>query len=210
MLVERGIIDDQHAVAGVEQRSDVVPKRPRIAGSSRVTSRVKASWAGACGRTTALRPKGRPKTWLAYADTLTALVAAIRADGLVVSQQLTGAIHRPTFLEFLTTVLGPTLQRGDVVVMDNLSVHKGPAVRDALAAFGATVLFLPAYSPDFNPIERMFSKVKAKLRALAAHMVETPTAAVETALATVTPSDCIGWFTACGDTIPPVQLRITH
>ena len=98
------------------------------------------------------------------------------------------------YLAFLTTVLGPTLQPGDVVVMDNLSVHKGPAVREALAAFGATVLFLPAYSPDFNPIERMFSKVKAKLRALAARTVETLTAAVEIALATITPSDFVGWF----------------
>ena len=95
-------------------------------------------------------------------------------------------------------MLAPQLRPGDVVVMDNLAPHRSPAVRGAIEAAGAELRYLPPYSPDFNPIENLWSKVKGKLRSLAARSVETLHEAMGVALATVTPGDCVGFFRHCG------------
>jgi transposase len=95
-------------------------------------------------------------------------------------------------------VLAPQLHPGDVVVMDNLSPHKASGVREAIEAAGATLRYLPPYSPDFNPIEPVWSKVKGVLRSLAARSVDALHDAIGTALTTITPTDCVGFFRHCG------------
>lgn len=94
----------------------------------------------------------------------TTFVAALRVDGLTAPLVMDGPINGEVFLEYVSSHLVPTLGRGDIVVMDNLSSHKVEGVREAIEAAGATVAYLPPYSPDFNPIEQGFSKLKAHLR----------------------------------------------
>ena len=96
------------------------------------------------------------------------------------------------------TTLRRRIEDGDVVVLDNLQPHKASGVREAIEAMGATLLYLPPYSPDFNPIENMWSKVKAHLRAAAARTYETLQEAITTALQAVTVDDCRGFFRHCG------------
>jgi transposase len=95
-------------------------------------------------------------------------------------------------------VLVPDLRPGDVVIMDNLSSHKGPRVRALIEAAGATLLFLPPYSPDFNPIENAFAKLKALLRKAAERTVEGLWAAIRRIADTFTPAECANCFSACG------------
>jgi transposase len=95
-------------------------------------------------------------------------------------------------------VLCPTLRGGDVVIMDNLSPHKNDRTLALIEQLGATVCFLPAYSPDLNPIEKMWSKVKQFLRSAEARTWEALLAAIAAALATVTPQDAANWFAHCG------------
>jgi transposase len=95
------------------------------------------------------------------------VVAALRLDGLTAPAVFNGPIDNPTFLAYVEQVLVPALRAGDVVVLDNLAVHKQPAVRAAIEAVGAQLRFLPPYSPDFNPIELAFAKLKAFIRGAA-------------------------------------------
>src|SRR5688500_217987 len=101
----------------------------------------------------------------------TTFVAGLRLSGLVAPMVLDGPINREAFQAYVDQVLVPELSPGDVVVMDNLSSHKRPAVRRAIEAAGATLLYLPPYSPDFNPIENAFAKLKALLRKAAERTV---------------------------------------
>ena len=126
------------------------------------------------------------------------VIGAVRTGGPFAAATLVGATDSDVFRSYVREVLAPELRRGDVVVMDNLSPHKAPGVREAVEAAGATVRYLPPYSPDFNPIENVWSKVKGVLRSLAARSVEALHDAVGTALATVTPADCAGFFRHCG------------
>lgn len=109
-----------------------------------------------------------------------------------------GATDAEVFVQYTRQVLTPHLRPGDIVVMDNLSPHKVPAVKAAIESCGATVWFLPPYSPDFNPIEKMWSKIKAYLRKVKARTSETLVAAIREALRSVTVSDVLGWFQECG------------
>jgi len=102
------------------------------------------------------------------------------------------------FLAFVGQVLGPALRPGDVVVMDNLPAHKVAGVREAVEARGARVLYLPPYSPDLSPIERMWSKVKKLLRDAAARTQQALEAAIAKALDAVTSDDARNWFRGCG------------
>jgi transposase len=102
----------------------------------------------------------------------TTFVAGLTAQGIVAPFVLDGPINRVAFETYVDKVLVPDLRPGDVVVMDNLSSHKGPRVRDLIQAAGADLLFLPPYSPDFNPIENAFAKIKALLRKAAQRTVE--------------------------------------
>ena len=111
---------------------------------------------------------------------------------------LGGAMNGAAFLAYVEHCLVPTLAPGDIVVMDNLPAHKPPAIRKAIENAGAELHFLPPYSPDFNPIEMAFSKVKAFLKKIAARTVTDLWDAIRDAIDAVTPKDCRGFFTAAG------------
>lgn len=128
----------------------------------------------------------------------TTLIAAVRKSGPIAPFLLEGAIDGDAFLTYVEKVLAPSLRPGDILVMDNLSTHKGKAARAAVEAAGARILDLPPYSPDLNPIEKMWSKIKACLRKIAARTAEALTNAVAHALSTITQADIQGWFRACG------------
>ena len=124
----------------------------------------------------------------------TTLVAGLRLSGVTAPQLLDGSINGESFLEYVRQVLVPALAPGDIVVIDNLSSHKSHPVREAIEAAGATLLFLPPYSPDFNPIEKAFSKLKALLRKAAERTVSGLHQAILRILATFTASECANYF----------------
>jgi transposase len=128
----------------------------------------------------------------------TTMLSSIRIDGTTACMTVEGATDTDVFEAFAESILAPTLAPGDVVIMDNLSPHKAPQTIRLIERTGARVLFLPAYSPDLNPIEKMWSKVKEFLRAAKARTEEALWAAIAAALETVTPQDAIGWFASCG------------
>jgi len=128
----------------------------------------------------------------------TTFVGGLRLGGMTAPMVLDGPMTGAWFLAYVEQVLVPTLRPGDVVILDNLPAHKGKAVRDAVEAAGARLLFLPPYSPDFNPIENAFSKLKALLRKAAARTVEQLWQAIADAIDALTSNDCTGYFTAAG------------
>ena len=128
----------------------------------------------------------------------TTFVGALRRSGLVAPMVLDGPINRDAFEAYVEQVLVPDLGPGDVVIMDNLSSHKGPRVRALIEAAGATVRFLPPYSPDFNPIEKAFSKLKAMLRKAAERTVDALWNAIGHLIDLFTPNECDNYFAACG------------
>jgi transposase len=128
----------------------------------------------------------------------TTMISSVRLDGTCAHAELPGATNQQTFLAYVRETLVPTLRPGDIVIMDNLRLHKHADVKAAIEAVGARLDFLPAYSPDLNPIEKMWSKVKARLRCLGARTHEALLMAIADAIASVTPSDVAGWFAACG------------
>lgn len=111
---------------------------------------------------------------------------------------LDGAMNGPAFLAYVQQVLVPTLSEGDVVVMDNLPAHKPSAVRAAIEAVGAQLRFLPPYSPDFNPIEMAFSKLKSFLRKAAARTKDDLWEAIRQGIDAFTETDCLNYFAAAG------------
>jgi len=128
----------------------------------------------------------------------TTLIGSIRLDGTTACMAIEGPTDTEVFRAYVGAVLCPTLRAGDVVIMDNLSPHKNETTLALIERAGASVLFLPAYSPDFNPIEKMWSKVKQSLRSAEARTRETLLAAMTAALEAVTPKDAMGWFASCG------------
>lgn len=128
------------------------------------------------------------------------MISAIRDEGVMeqASVVFDGAMNGPTFLAYVDQCLVPALRPGDVVVMDNLQSHKVAGVREAIEAAGCDLWYLPAYSPDFNPIEKLWSKVKAWLRRVGAKTFETVTAAIGDALRAVADDECRNYFTSCG------------
>jgi transposase len=128
------------------------------------------------------------------------ILSSIRLDGATESLVFEGAVDRMMFDAYIKESLAPTLRSGDIVVMDNLSAHKSQQARDAIRMHQADVLFLPAYSPDFNPIEKMWSKVKQVLRGIKPRTEDELFAATATALDTISAYDAQGWFNSCGYT----------
>jgi transposase len=128
----------------------------------------------------------------------TTLIAALSAAGMGATMTLEGAADADAFVAYLTHFLVPTLAPGQIVVMDNLSVHKDERVAPLIAGAKCRLVYLPAYSPDFTPIEQAFSKLKTFLRRAEARTRETLEEAITAALATITATDAAGWFTACG------------
>lgn len=133
----------------------------------------------------------------------TTLLASLSVQGVGAAMIIEGAANALVFETYLEQVLLPTLVPGQIVVMDNLSIHKGARVRQLLATQGCQLLFLPAYSPDFSPIEETFSKVKAFLRRLGARTHEALQEALAQALETVSAQDARGWFAHCGYLLSP-------
>ncbi len=126
------------------------------------------------------------------------VIAALRLDGLSASAVFDGPIDTACFLAYVEQILVPTLQAGDVVVLDNLAVHKQPAVRAAIEHVGAHLRFLPPYSPDFNPIELAFAKLKAFMRAARPRSFDQVCALVATALGSYTSTECANYVRHCG------------
>ena len=125
-------------------------------------------------------------------------MAGLRLSGLGAPMVLDGPMTRDWFLAYVEQVLAPTLTPGDIVILDNLPAHKGPAIQAAVEARGARLQFLPPYSPDFNPIENAFAKFKALLRKAAERTVEGLWTAVGDLLEAFTPAECANYFTAAG------------
>lgn len=132
----------------------------------------------------------------------TTLVAALTLAGLDAPMLLEGAMDREAFVAWLRHFLVPTLVPGQVVVMDNLNVHKGAEVRQIIEAHGCALIYLPAYSPDYAPIEGAYSKVKTRVRRAGKRTQAELEAAIGIAVAAVTASDARGWFAHCGYRLP--------
>ena len=125
-------------------------------------------------------------------------IAALRVNGLTAPYVIDGAMDGPTFLAYVEQVLVPTLAKGDIVFMDNLRTHKIDGVRQAIAAVGATIRYLPAYSPDFNPIEMAFSKLKAALRKGAKRTVKELWRLIGKLVKSFVPEQCANYFRHAG------------
>jgi transposase len=162
---------------------------------------VDESWAstnmarryGRCPRGERLRmavPHGHWKT--------TTLIAGMRSTGVVAPFVIDSPVNRIIFEAWVEQALVPELRPSDIVVMDNLSSHKGPAVRGMIEAAGARLLYLPPYSPDFNPIENLFAKLKALLRRETPRTLDTLWSAIGRTLQLVTPRECQKMFAAAG------------
>ena len=128
----------------------------------------------------------------------TTFTGALRLSGMTAPMVLDGPMNGAAFHAYVEQVLAPTLARGDVVVMDNLSAHKLASIREIIEAAGASLLYLPPYSPDFNPIENAFAKLKAHLRKAAARTIEDLWDAIRDALPMFSLAECGNYFTAAG------------
>ena len=147
-------------------------------------------WAPCGERLIAKVPHGRWKT--------TTFLAALRHDRIDAPWLLEGPIDGESFRTYVEKVLLPTLREGDIVIMDNLGSHKGKAVRALIRSAGAKLFFLPKYSPDLNPIEQVFAKLKHLLRKAAARTVEAICTAVGQLLATFSAEECANYFSNSG------------
>ena len=128
----------------------------------------------------------------------TTMISSVRLDGSTACMVVDGATNKDVFEAYVRRILLPSLEAGDVVVLDNLSAHKNKAIRDLIESVGAELWYLPPYSPDLNPIEKMWSKVKAILRTLKARTEESLINAIAKALEAITDDDAKGWFESCG------------
>lgn len=129
------------------------------------------------------------------------MISSLRGDGSTACMTVEGATDTEVFRAYVSQVLCPTLRPGDLVIMDNLSPHKSDPTLELIRERGAEVSFLPAYSPDLNPIEMMWSKLKNTLRSAEARTESALTRAIASALALVTRQDAINWFAHCGYSI---------
>ena len=132
------------------------------------------------------------------------LIASMSLDGIGESMCIEGATDAQAFEVYIEHFLAPSLREGQVVVMDNLGAHRPKRIRELIEARGAELVFVPSYSPDLNPIEQAFSKIKNVLRKVGARTHEALLEAMEEALSKVTPADAAGWFEHCGY---PVEVQ---
>ena len=147
-------------------------------------------WAPRGERLVAKVPHGHWKTMT--------FIAALRHDRIEAPWVLDGPVNAEAFTTYVDKVLAPTLRPGELVIMDNLGSHKGKAVRNAIRSAGAKLFFLPKYSPDLNPIEQVFAKLKHLLRKAAARTVEGLTAAIGELLGAYTAQECANYFANAG------------
>lgn len=168
-----------------------------------------------CGSNIALTPlyARAPKGQRAYGSVPrnrganTTLIASLSLSGVGEGLMLEGAADTLAFEVSIEQVLGPSLRAGQIVVLDNLSIHTSKRVRQAIEAKGCRLLFLPAYSPDLSPIEEAFSKLKTYLRRVGARTREALQEAIVQGLATITAQDAAGWFSHCGYVLPEVASK---
>src|SRR4029077_16277123 len=151
-----------------------------------------------CARLVAKAPFGHWQT--------STFLAALRCDRLTAPCVIDGPINGLPFQDYVEEILGASLASGDIVIMDNLGSHKGQAVRDAIERVGATLLYLPPYSPDLNPIEQVFAKLKARLRKAAARSLETLWNTVGSLLDRFSDSECARYFRHAGSSPPKRNL----
>jgi transposase len=125
-------------------------------------------------------------------------VAGLREDAITAPLVIDGAMNGETFRAYIEQFLAPTLAHGDIVIMDNLSSHKVAGVREAIEARGASLIYLPPYSPDLNPIEQAFAKLKALLRKAAPRTLESLWTVIGESLSAFPPNECANYLTAAG------------
>lgn len=128
----------------------------------------------------------------------TTILSAVALRGPFAPAAFDGPVNRESFRAYVEQVLVPELRPNDIVIMDNLQLHKAAGIAEAIASAGASLLYLPPYSPDFNPIENMWSKVKTHLRSAAARTFDDLCDAIAAGLKTITAQDCKGFFSNCG------------
>jgi transposase len=128
----------------------------------------------------------------------TTFIAGLRNSGIIAPFVIDRPVNRAIFEAWVERVLVPNLRQGDIVIMDNLSSHKGPRVRALIEAAGAALRYLPPYSPDFNPIEKAFAKLKALLRKEAARTIEALWSAIGRIIDLITPAECVNMFASAG------------
>jgi transposase len=155
------------------------------------------AWAPTGERTSCSVPRNRGPN--------TTLLSSMTLEGMGTSLAVEGATNREVFEAYVQRVLAPTLRPGQVVVMDNLSAHKGDRVKELIEERGCQLLYLPPYSPDFNPIEEAFAKIKALVRKAEARTREALVEAIGRGISMVTAEDARGFFDHCGYSTP-VQL----
>ena len=202
----RGITFKKTAHASEQQRPDVLRRRRAWIEAQPDLDPEKLVFIDETGASTkmARRSGGAPRGHRCRAPVphghwkTTTFVGALRLSGMTASMVLDGAMHGAAFLAYVEQVLVPALRPGDIVVMDNLPAHRSAAVRDAIREAGAELRFLPPYSPDFNPIEMAFSKLKASLKRRAARTVDELWDAIGEATDNFTPTECQNYFAAAG------------
>ena len=175
-----------------EDQIDLDPDRLVFVDESWASTNMARRY-GRCQRGERLRmsvPHGHWKT--------TTFIAGLRNSGVVAPFVIDCPVNRDIFETWIERVLVPELCPGDVVVMDNLACHKGPRVRALLEAAGAKLRYLPPYSPDFNPIENAFAKLKTLLRREAARTIDSLWAAIGRLIDLITPAECVNMFAAAG------------
>lgn len=156
-------------------------------------------------KTSMTRLRGRARSGLRLVEKVphghwktTTLIGALDASGMRCSMLVDGAVNTEIFTAFVKQILVPTLKAGQLVVMDNLSSHKSPTIREAIEGVCARLLYLPPYSPDLNPIQGAFSKIKQRLRSLSCRSADILWQTMRSVLNQVTASDAKGWFKYCG------------
>ena len=127
----------------------------------------------------------------------TTILSSIRLDGQTAYTTYQGGTTKDKFIDYLKYILSPILCNGDIVIMDNMRTHHSKEVKKVLEDLKIKVIFLPAYSPDFNPIEKMWSKIKSVLRKLKVRTLDNLSNAIDSAFSSISPSDCHGWFSSC-------------
>ena len=178
--------------AWFEGQVDLAPERLVFVDESWASTNLSRRY-GRCPRGERLRmsvPHGHWKT--------TTFIAGLRNRGIIAPFVIDCPVNRDIFETWVEKVLTPDLRAGDIVVMDNLASHKGPRVRDLIEAAGAELRYLPPYSPDFNPIENAFAKLKALLRREAARTIDALWSAIGRLIDLVTPEECVNMFAAAG------------
>lgn len=128
----------------------------------------------------------------------TTILSSIRLNGETAYTTYIGGTTGEKFVDYLENVLLPTLEKGDVIIMDNMRSHHVKSVKDTIEKAGMILLYLPPYSPDLNPIEKMWSKLKAIMRKLKIRLACELNSAVDAAFKEISPSDCVGWFASVG------------